>query len=172
MVFYNECFIFLENNITFGVSFMINEDIFKKVKEFVLKIVEITNRLHNLGVVRAERDIVSEYVEWFCSKKFGLRLGDKVGDVAFSMFDEKVLIRSNFGSFTDFGSKFCGIVKVDYIFCVFLDKESLLFDSVYKISWDVVKDFLVDSKKCFEWKREARSLSLQVFPEENNRISL
>ena len=46
-----------------------------------------------------------------------------------------------------------------------------MIDSIYKVPCNVVKDFLsFDQKNSFQWKREARSLSLQIYPDEDNMI--
>ena len=63
--------------------------------------------------------------------------------------------------------------EFDYLFVVFMDEKSWMINSIYKVSYDVVKDFLsIDKKKRFEWRRESRSLSLQIYPDEDNTITL
>ena len=48
-----------------------------------------------------------------------------------------------------------------------------MIKAIYKVSRDIVKDFLnLDQRNIFEWKREARSLSLQIYPDEENMILL
>lgn len=48
-----------------------------------------------------------------------------------------------------------------------------MIEAIYKLSCDIVKDFLdLDQRNIFTWKREARSLSLQIYPDEKNMILL
>jgi hypothetical protein len=48
-----------------------------------------------------------------------------------------------------------------------------MIDSIYKVPRDVIKEFcIIDIEKSFEWCRESRSLSMQMFPDEENTIVL
>ena len=92
-----------------------------------------------------------------------------------SIFNERIKIVSKIGTDTNFESIFDGIFieKFDYLFVVFINEKTWMIDSIYKVPSNVVKDFLsFDQKNSFQWKREARSLSLQIYPDEDNMILL
>jgi len=75
----------------------------------------------------------------------------------------------------DFKITFDGIRvdELDYLFAVFINEKTWMIDSIYKVSHDVVKDFLsTDQARKFKWRGESRSLSLQIYPDENNMILL
>jgi hypothetical protein len=149
----------------------------EEVQKLVFQIAALNNRLKELGVVKREDKIVDDYVEWFCSHKFGLDLcdKDKFGYDAVSKYGEKVQIKTKKGSEIDFKINFDGIRlnKFDYLFVVFINEVTWMIDSIYKISNKVVKQFLsTDQEKKFEWRRESRSLSLQIYPDEDNMIFL
>jgi len=149
----------------------------EKAQKLVVQIASLNNQLKELGVVRSESRIVDDYVEWFCSNKFGLALCDKgkFGYDAVTKYGEKVQIKTKKGSDIDFKLSFDGIrlSEFDYLFVVFIDELTWMIDSIYKVSNEVVKQFLsTDQKKSFEWRRESRSLSLQLYPNEDNTIFL
>ena len=149
----------------------------EKVQKLIVQIASLNNQLKELGVVRSEGIIVDDYVEWFCSIKFGLDLCDKgkFGYDAVTKYGEKVQIMTKKGSDIDFKVNFDGIglSEFDYLFVVFINELTWMIDSIYKVSNEVVKQFLsIDQKKSFEWRRESRSLSLQLYPEEDNEIFL
>ncbi len=138
---------------------------------------ELKNQLRELGVIRSEGKITDNYAEWFCSNKFGLELCDRgeFGCDALSKYGEKVQIKSITGSDIDFEIAFDGIRvnEFDYLFVVFINEVTWMIHSVYKVSRDVVKKFLSNDRvKRFEWRRESRSLSLQLYPDEDNMITL
>ena len=149
----------------------------EEVQKLVFQIAALNNRLKELGVVKSEGKIVDNYVEWFCSYKFGLDLCDKgkFEHDAVSKYGEKVQIKSKKGSDIDFKVSFDGIRlnEFDYLFVVFINEVTWMIDSIYKVSNKVVKQFLsADQEKRFEWRRESRSLSLQLYPDEDNMIFL
>ena len=150
---------------------------FEEARKLVSQMAELKNRLHELGVIRGNEKITDGYAEWFCSNKFGLDLCNKneFGYDALSKYGEKVQIKSITGSDIDFQIAFEGIQvnKIDYLFVVFINEATWMIDSVYRVSHDVVKNFLsTDTVKRFEWRRESRSLSLQLYPEDDNMITL
>ncbi len=150
---------------------------FEEARELILKMAELKNRLRELGVIRNEGKIPSDYAEWFCSKKFGLELCDRgeSGYAALSKYGERVQIKSRAGSDTDFKITFDGIQigKFDYLLAVFINEKTWMINSIYRVPHDVVKDFPnIDQPRRFKWLRESRSLSLQVYPDENNMIVL
>ena len=150
---------------------------FGEARKLILKIAVLKNRLKESGVIRSEGKITAGYAEWFCSKKFGLELCDRgeFGYDALSKYGERVQIKSRTGSDIDFRITFDGIRvdEFDYLLAVFINEETWMIDSIYKVPHDVVKDFLSnDQVRRFEWRRESRSLSLQIYPEENNMILL
>ncbi len=148
---------------------------FEEAKELILKIAELKNRLRDLGVIRAGGRITAGYAEWFCSKRFGLELCEsgESGYAALSKHGERVQIKSRTGLDTDFKITFDGvrIDEFDFLLIVFINEETWMIDSIYRVPHDVVKDFLsINQAGRFEWGREARSLSLQVYPDEDNMI--
>lgn len=151
--------------------------IVEEAQKLVFQIAALNNRLKELGIVKSEGKIVDEYVEWFCSYKFGLDLcdKDKIGYDAVSKYGDKVQIKTKKGSDIDFKISFDGIHinEFDYLFVVFINEVTWMIDSIYKVSNKVVKQFLSsDQEKRFEWRRESRSLSLQIYPDEDNMIFL
>ena len=149
---------------------------FEEAKELVQKIAELKNQLMDFGIIRKRDEITNGYARWFCSKKYDLKLNDKeVGYSGFSRFKERVKIVSRIGVDTNFENSFDGIQieMFDYLFIVFINEKNWMIESIYKLSCDIVKDFLnLDQRNIFEWKREARSLSLQIYPAEENMILL
>ena len=150
---------------------------FEEVGKLIFQIVELKNRLRELGVIRSSGRIVDDYAKWFCSRKFGLELcaSGELGYDAVSKLGEKVQIKSKIGSDIDFELSF-GEVQVnefDYLYVVFMNEETWMIDSVYKVSHGVVGQFLVfDSPNSFRWCGESRSLSLQLYPDEDNMLLL
>ena len=62
--------------------------------------------------------------------------------------------------------------KIDSLFIVFIKEKTLMINSIYQVSHDIITKFLrIHHEKKFEWKRESRSLSLQLYPEEENELS-
>ena len=150
---------------------------FEEARKLISQMAKLNNRLQKLGVIRKEEKITDDYAKWFCSNKFGLELCDKneFGYDALSKYGEKVQIKSITGSDIDFKIAFDGIQlnEINYLFVVFINDVTWMIDSVYRVSHDVVKNFLsTDHQKRFEWRRESRSLSLQLYPDEDNMITL
>jgi hypothetical protein len=155
----------------------IEESEFDEVRKLIFQMAELKNQLKELGVIRSEGKIFDDYAEWFCSNKFGLALCDKSEFEydAVSKFGEKVQIKSKIGSDIDFEITFDEILvnEFDYLLIVFINEVTWMIESIYKVSHDVVKTFLSNDKmKRFNWLRESRSLSLQLYPDENNMIVL
>jgi hypothetical protein len=150
---------------------------FEEARKLIFQMAELKNQLRELGVIRSEGKITDNYAQWFCSNKFGLELCDRgeFGCDALSKYGEKVQIKSITGSDIDFEIAFDGIRvnEFDYLFVVFINEVTWMIHSVYKVSRDVVKKFLSNDRvKRFEWRRESRSLSLQLYPDEDNMITL
>ena len=160
-----------------GLGTMTDEIGFDEVRELILQIAELKNNLQEWGVIGSEDKITADYAKWFCSKKFGLELYREV-DFSYdarSKFDERVQIKIRMGSDTDFTITFGGLCldDFDYLFIVFMNKNTWMIDSIYKVSQNIVRDFLsVDPPRRFKWCGESRSLSLQMYPDEENEIFL
>ena len=155
----------------------VEESGFEEARKLIFQMAELKNRLQGLGVFRSEGKITDCYAKWFCSHKFGLELCDKgeFGYDALSKYGEKVQIKSKTGSDIDFEITFDEIEvnKFDYLFVVFINEVTWMIDSIYKVSHDIVKKFLSnDQVRNFEWRKESRSLSIQLYPDENNMIFL
>ena len=138
---------------------------------------ELKNRLRDLGVIRSVDNITDDYAKWFYSQKFGLELFEEgeFGYDAISKYGEKVQIISKIGSDIDFEITFDGVQanKLDYLIAVFINEQTWMIESIYKISKAVIKKFLSnDQLRKFEWCRESRSLSLQLYPDDENMIFL
>ncbi|MEJ2241313.1 MAG: hypothetical protein P8Y18_04125 [Candidatus Bathyarchaeota archaeon] len=149
---------------------------FEKAQNIVSKIAELSIQLNKLGIISQNCKIPDDYAKWFCLHKFSLKLSDKEnsGYFAISKFGEKVQIRSKIGSDIDFTLSFDNLFlnEFDYLLIVFINKETWMIDSIYKVSHDTLKDFFNSKNSSFKWNRESRSLSLQVYPEEDNRITI
>jgi len=150
---------------------------FEEVRKIIFQMSGLMNRLRDLGVIRSVDKITDDYAKWFCSHKFGLELCDdgEFGYDAISKYGEKVQIISKTGSDINFEITFDGIRanELDYLIVVFTNEQTWMIDSIYKISKDVVKKFLCyDQPKKLEWCRESRSLSLQLYPYDDNTIFL
>lgn len=148
-----------------------------EAENLVLQIAELKNRLKELGVIRGDGKITAGYAEWFCSKKFDLELcsGGELGYDALSKHGERVQIKSRIGSDTDFTVTFDGIRlgEFDYLLVVFVNEKSWMIDAVYKVSHDVVAEFVsADPARRFRWRRRSRSLSLQVYPDAENMLPM
>ncbi|MEJ2241955.1 MAG: hypothetical protein P8Y18_07415 [Candidatus Bathyarchaeota archaeon] len=146
-----------------------------KVENLIRQIVMLKNQLQELGVLQGGDQICSDYAKWFCSVKFDLELCDrkKLGYDAFSKFGKRVQIESRLGSDVDFSIRFdIQGDAFDYLLLVFVNESTWMIDSIYKVSHGIVTKFLIcDQKSKFEWKRESRSLSEQLYPDEENMLS-
>ena len=146
----------------------------EEVRKLIFEIAKLKNRLQDLGVVNSGGEITSEYAKWFCSFKFGLELCDKnkFGHDAISKFGKRIEIKSRVGSDIDFKTNFrIQVDKFDYLLIVFINETTWMIDSVYKVAKDIVTKFLSnDQDKKFEWRRESRSLSEQLYPDEDNML--
>ena len=146
----------------------------EEVNKLIFQMANLKNQLQELGVVKNSDNILSDYAMWFCSVKFGLELcnKNKIGCDALSKFGKRILIKSKVGSDIDFEIDFeIQLGDFDYLFIVFIDEITWMIDSVYRMSFDIVTKFLnTDLGKKFEWRRESRSLSLQLHPSEENII--
>ena len=47
------------------------------VEKLISQIAELKHRLKEIGVIRSDGKITCEYAEWFCSRKFSLKLCNK-----------------------------------------------------------------------------------------------
>ena len=157
--------------------FLTLEDKIQEVQNLVMKMAELKNKLKDIGVIRSEETITTDYAEWFCLKKFDLELCDKkeLGYDAISKFGDKYQIRSRIGSDIDFNVTFDMIRfgEVDFLLLVFINDKSWMIDSIYRVSSEVVKVLVsAHSTQKFEWTRRSRSLSLQVYPDSENTLPM
>lgn len=147
-----------------------------EARSVIFKIAQLNKQLKKLGIVRQEYKIPDDYAKWFCLHKYSLesRKKENHGCFAVSKFGEKIQIRSRIGSDINFPQNFDNIDlnKIDYLIIVFMNKETWMIDSIYKVSHKTLKDFFDFKQLSFNWNRESRSLSLQLYPEEDNMISL
>lgn len=146
-------------------------------KKLILQIADLKNKLQELKIIKSDYKIPKDYAKWFCSKKYKLKLYDlkEFGYDAITKFGEKVQIKSKIGLDSEFGIVFddINLSKLDYLFVVFLDKKTWMINSIYKVSIKVVNDFLsIGTVRSFNWCGESRSLSLQLYPDEDNMIML
>jgi hypothetical protein len=124
-----------------------------------------------LGIIRSKKKIIHEYAEWFCSKKFNLDISEgEVGYDALTKFGEKVRIMVKTASDIDFGLTFdqSGLDDFDYLFAVFINDQTWMISAIYRVSFDTIQMFFADGR--FTWNRESRSLSLQLYPNDDNTI--
>ena len=147
----------------------------EKATKLINKIATLTNQLQKIGVIKSGNEITSDFPKWFCSIEFGLELCDKnkSGYDAISKFGERIQIKSTLGSDIDFKIDFNGINvdEVDYLLVVFMNDTTWMIDSIYKVNKDVLTNFLSnDLDKKFEWRRESRSLSEQIYPNDENTL--
>jgi hypothetical protein len=144
-----------------------------EVEKIMLQIAELKNQLKEFGVLHSGDQISSDYAKWFCSVKFDLDLCDKnkKGYDALSQFGKRIQIKCRLGSDIDFKTNFEIQEDFDYLLIVFINETTWMIDSIYKVSRDVVTKFLSNYRdKKFQWRRESRSLSLQLYPEEENTL--
>ncbi len=148
---------------------------FLEVEKIIVQMAKLYNQLTELGVLQSGDQISSEYAKWFCSVKFGLELGEKnkLGYNAFSKFGNRIKIKSRLISDINFETRFeIQEDAFDYLLIVFLNETTWMIDSIYKVPKSIVTKFLNNDKsKEFEWKRESRSLSEQLYPDEENMLS-
>jgi hypothetical protein len=147
----------------------------EKVKKLIKQMAELKNQLQELGVLQSGDLIISDYAKWFCSIKFDLELCDKnkLTYSALSKFGKKIQIKTRLGSHIDFKTNFeLQEDSFDYLLIVFINETTWMIDSIYKVSQNTVTKFLNnDQNKKFEWRRESRSLSEQLYPDEENTLS-
>jgi len=146
-----------------------------EVEKIILQMAELKNRLKELGVLQSGDQISSDYAKWFCSVKFDLELYEKnkLGYDAISKFGKRIQIKCKIGSDIEFKTNF--EIQEDnfqYLLIVFVNETTWMIDSIYKVHHDIVMKFLKDGQnKEFKWRRESRSLSEQLFPDEENMLS-
>jgi hypothetical protein len=143
----------------------------------ILQIAQLKNELRELGISIHEDQIATGYAQWFCSQKYNLELceNEQVVYNALSKFGDKVQIKSRIGVDIDFNITFddIWINEIDYLLIVFLNENTWMIDSIYKVPRDVVEEFrIIGIETSFKWCRESRSLSMQMFPDEENTIVL
>ena len=164
------------HKLVFELVPLVDELSVEEAGKLVAQTKKMVNQLQELKVIKNECSIITDYARWFCSKKYSLKLcdKDKFSYDALSRFDEKIVIKSKIGSEIDFTTTFDGLCsEFDFLYAVFIDKKTWMISSVYKVSHKVVTDFLtLDSAKRFKWCGESRSLSLQLYPDEENSIFL
>lgn len=153
----------------------VNKSELAEVEKIMLQIAELKNQLKELGVLESGDQISSDYARWFCSVRFDLELCDKnkIGYDALSQFGKRIQIKSRLGSDIDFKTNFeIQEEDFDYLLIVFINETTWMIDSIYKVHQEIVVKFLKDDQnKKFEWRRESRSLSEQLYPDEENMLS-
>ena len=146
-----------------------------KVEKIILQMAKLKNQLKQLGVIQSADQISSDYAKWFCSVMFDLELYDKnkFEYDALSKFGKKIQIKSRIGSDIDFKTNFeIQEVDFDFLLLVFINETTWIIDTIYKVQHDIAIKFLKDDqKKEFKWRRESRSLSEQLYPDEENMLS-
>lgn len=147
-----------------------------EVKEIIFQMAKLKNRLKELGVVKTGEEITSDYAKWFCCVKFGLEPCNKSmsGYHALSKFGKRIVIKSKLRSDIDFKTNFDEIQvdEFDYLQIVFMNNETWMIESIYQLSNDDVRGFLdFNQADRLKWGREARSLSLQLYPDEENTLT-
>ena len=146
---------------------------FEEARKLISQIAELKNRLQGFGVIRSKKKIIYDYAEWFCSKMFNLDICDGEGGYdALTKFGERVRIKIKTASDIDFGLTFdqSGLDDFDYLFAVFINDQTWMISAIYRVSFDTIQKFFVDGR--FTWNRESRSLSLQLYPNEDDTIYL
>ena len=149
----------------------VEKSAFEEAKKLISQIAQLKNRLQGLGVIRSKKRIIYEYAEWFCSKKFNLDMCDgEVGYDALTKFRERVRIKVKTASDIDFGLTFdqIDLDDFDYLFVVFINGQTWMISAIYRVSNDTIQKFFADGR--FTWNRESRSLSLQLYPNDENTI--
>lgn len=147
-------------------------NVIDEINSLIKQVANIMNQLIKKGVVHQIENIVSDYAKWFCSKKYTLKLDDtneKSYD-ALSKLGERVLIRTKIGSEFEFNIAFKHVFVecCDYILLVFLNEDTWMIESIYQICQDVLRRFkILEKRNGFEWNRESRSLSMQIYPNDN-----
>ena len=145
-----------------------------KIEKIILQMAELKNQLKELGVIQGEDQISSDYAKWFCSVKFDLELCDKnkFAYDALSKFGKRIQIKSRLASDIDFKTNFKIKYDFDYLLLVFINETTWMIDTIYKVHHDIViKLQNDDEKKEFKWRRESRSLSEQLYPDQENMLS-
>lgn len=149
----------------------VEKSAFEEARKLISQIAQLKNRLQGLGVIRSKKKIIHDYAEWFCSKKFNLDIRDgEVGYDALTKLGERVRIMVKTASDIDFGLTFdqSGLDDFDYLFAVFINDQTWMISAIYRVSFDTIQKFFVDGT--FTWNRESRSLSLQLYPYDDNTI--
>lgn len=147
------------------------------VTQLIAQTAECIVQLKKMGVIQRTDDIPLAYAKWFCAHHLSLELvasSPQVGYDARSKYGDRVQIKKQLRSDTNFEATFGDVCLncIDYLFIVFMDEKTWEIVSIYQVSRDILIRFVNNEQTTFQWCGELRSLSLQVYPWDDNTLLL
>ena len=133
-------------------------------------------QLKKKGVIQSTEDIPFAYAKWFCAQHLPIKLvsheSQQTGYDAHTKFGERIQIIKKLGFDTNFNATFSDVDLngIDYLLVVFMKEKNWQIKSIYQISRDTLSRFIYDDQRIIQWCRELRSLSVQVYPLDNNTL--
>lgn len=148
------------------------------IAKLVFLTADCISQLEKEGVLRSTEDIPLAYAKWFCAQHLSIELvsheSQQTSYDAISKFGEHIQIIKKLGSDTNFSATFSDVrlKSIDYLLVVFMEEKNWQIKSIYQISRDTLSDFICDDQTLIRWCGELRSLSVQVYPVDENTLFL
>jgi hypothetical protein len=148
------------------------------IAKLVFLTADCISQLEEEGVLRSTEDIPLAYAKWFCAQHLSIELvsheSQQTSYDAISKFGEHIQIIKKLGSDTNFSATFSDVrlKSIDYLLVVFMEEKNWQIKSIYQISRDTLSDFICDDQTLIRWCGELRSLSVQVYPVDENTLFL
>jgi hypothetical protein len=98
----------------------------------------------------------------------------QIGYDARSKYGDRIQIKKQLSSDTNFEATFGDVHlnSIDYLFIIFMAEKTWGITSIYQVPRDILLRFVNNDQTTFQWCGELRSLSLQVYPWDDNTILL
>jgi len=134
-------------------------------------------QLKKIGVIQSTDDIPLAYAKWFSAQHLSLELvasSPQIGYDARSKYGDRIQIKKQLGSDTNFEATFGDVHlnSIDYLVIIFMAEKTWGITSIYQVPRDILLRFVNSDQTTFQWCGELRSLSLQVYPWDDNTILL
>jgi hypothetical protein len=137
----------------------------RRVASYLKTILSAREALIKEGVVRSERDVIVDYVEWLAARRFKFKLAPSGVNKTFDAVDRqgiKYQIKarrvSSINDSTSFD--FHNYDQFDYLIAVFIDKSTMEPIMTQKIPYSIVRRYWRKNRnrRSFRWNRKIRAV--------------
>lgn len=147
------------------------------ISKLVAHTANCIRQLKNKGVIQSTENIPLAYARWFCAQSLPIELvasSQQTGYDAHSKFGDRIQIIMKLSSDTNFEATFSTMCLncIDYLLLVFMEEETWQIKSIYQIPRDTLLQFAHNDRATIQWCGELRSLSVQVYPIDENTLLL